>query len=85
MRVRQGASSGTICPTLRTLTSTPTPIKTQVQYHATVLVLTGDRLPSLSLVEARLVPAQTGLHHHIWRRLWERTRGHAPYPSVSSS
>ncbi|MQM16114.1 hypothetical protein Taro_049069 [Colocasia esculenta] len=25
-----------------------------------------------SLVEARLAPAQTGSHHHIWRRLWER-------------
>ncbi|MQL77781.1 hypothetical protein Taro_010196, partial [Colocasia esculenta] len=37
-----------------------------------VLVLTGDRLPSLSLVEARLAQAQTGLPHHIWRRLWER-------------
>ncbi|MQL99034.1 hypothetical protein Taro_031757 [Colocasia esculenta] len=35
MRVRQGASSGTICLTLRTLASTPAPIKAQVQYHAT--------------------------------------------------
>ncbi|MQM16193.1 hypothetical protein Taro_049145 [Colocasia esculenta] len=47
MRVRQGASSGTIRRTLRTLASTPTLIKAQVQYHAMDSVLTGDRLPSL--------------------------------------
>ncbi|MQM23876.1 hypothetical protein Taro_056946, partial [Colocasia esculenta] len=35
-------------------------------------VLTSDRLPSLILVEARLAQVQTGSHHHIWRRLWER-------------
>ncbi|MQL78971.1 hypothetical protein Taro_011385, partial [Colocasia esculenta] len=57
MRVRQGASSGTICPTLRTLASTPTPIKAQVQYHATVFVLTSNRLPSLIPVEAHFYRA----------------------------
>ncbi|MQL94548.1 hypothetical protein Taro_027208 [Colocasia esculenta] len=43
-RVRQGASSGTICPTLRTLASAPTPIKAQVQYHATVSPPVGPRV-----------------------------------------
>ncbi|MQM03328.1 hypothetical protein Taro_036107 [Colocasia esculenta] len=58
MRVRQGASSGTIRRMLRTLASTPTPIKAQA------FVLTSNRLLFLSLVEARLAQAQTGLHHH---------------------
>ncbi|MQM07567.1 hypothetical protein Taro_040407 [Colocasia esculenta] len=49
---------------LRTLASTPTPIKAQVQYHATVFVLTSNRLPSLIPVEARLAQVQTGSHHH---------------------
>ncbi|MQM13569.1 hypothetical protein Taro_046496 [Colocasia esculenta] len=64
MSVHQGASSGTIHLTLRTLTLAPAPIKDIGAVPCRGLRPHQRSSSLFFLVEARLVQAQTGLYHH---------------------